>query len=386
MSKISIGIAGCGTMGSGIARVAAQAGHEAVLYDIKQELLDKALGNLKAQLDKELEKGKITKDTKEKILNGIRTSTSISDFKTCGLVIEAVVENISIKKEFFQSLESVISSDAVVGTNTSSLSVTSLSSAFKNPARFLGIHFFNPAPLMPLVEIVPTLSTSPSVLNLTEELIKSWGKITVRTKDTPGFIVNRVARPYYSEALRIADEGIADYATIDHAMKTQGGFKMGPFELMDLIGHDVNYVVTETVWKEHYFDTRFTPSLTQKRLLEAGHLGRKTGKGFFDYSQPIPKPSEDPALLKQIFERILAMLVNMAADTLHMGIATRDDIDLAVTKGVNYPKGLLKWADEWGISEVVRVLNNLYSYYQEERYRPHVLLKKMQSENKWFYS
>lgn len=383
---MKIGIAGCGTMGSGIARVAAQAGHAVILYDIKQELLDKALGNLKAQLDKDSEKGKISPELKEKILNNIRISTSITEFKSCGLIIEAIVENISIKKDFFHQLENAVSPDAIIGTNTSSLSVTSLSSALKNTSRFLGIHFFNPAPLMPLVEIVPTLSTSSSVLNSTEELIKSWGNITVRTKDTPGFIVNRVARPYYSEALRIADEGIADFATIDHAMKNLGGFKMGPFELMDLIGHDVNYVVTETVWKEHYFDTRFTPSLTQKRLLEAGYLGRKAGKGFYDYSKPMSKPSEDLSLHKQIFERILAMLINMAVDTLYMGIASRDDIDLAVTKGVNYPKGLLKWADEWGIPNVLMVLNHLYSYYQEERYRPHVLLKRMQSENKCFYS
>lgn len=386
MSKISIGIAGCGTMGSGIARVAAQAGHEVLLYDIKQEFLDKALGNIKVQLDKDAEKGKISPDLKEKILNNIRISASVAELKSCGLVIEAVVENISVKKELFRQLEDVLSSDAVIGTNTSSLSVTSLSSALKNPSRFLGIHFFNPAPLMPLVEIIPTLSTSNTITDATENLIRSWGKITVRAKDTPGFIVNRVARPYYSEALRIADEGIADYATIDHAMKTLGGFKMGPFELMDLIGHDVNYVVTETVWKEHYFDTRFTPSLTQKRLLEAGHLGRKSGKGFYDYSQPMPKPNDNPELLKKIFDRVLAMLINMAADTLYVGIASRDDIDMAVTKGVNYPKGLLKWADEWGIPNVTGVLSNLYSFYQEERYRPSVLLKKLSTENKFFYS
>lgn len=385
-NSMSIGIAGCGTMGSGIARVAAQAGYEVVLYDIKQELLDKAMANLKAQLDKDYEKGKITAELKEKILNNIRISISIADFKTCRWVIEAVVENISIKKDFFQQLENVVSSDAIIGTNTSSLSVTSLSSALKNSSRFLGIHFFNPAPLMPLVEIVPTQSTSLSVLNSTEELIQSWGKITVRAKDTPGFIVNRVARPYYSEALRIADEGMADYATIDHAMKTLGGFKMGPFELMDLIGHDVNYVVTETVWKEHYYDTRFTPSLTQKRLLEAGHLGRKSGKGFYDYSGPMPTPNKNPELLQSIFNRILCMLINMAADTLYLGIASRDDIDRAVTKGVNYPKGLLKWADELGISNVVNILNELYSTYQEERYRPHILLKKMLAQKKNFYS
>ncbi|MCX8080429.1 MAG: 3-hydroxyacyl-CoA dehydrogenase NAD-binding domain-containing protein [Bacteroidia bacterium] len=386
MKNPVIGIAGCGTMGAGIARVAAQSEHEVVLYDLKEDLLIKATSGLKSQLEKEVEKGKLTVQAKEEILSRIQTSTSMEQFGRCGLILEAIVENLTIKKDFLSKLEPLVGHDCILATNTSSLSVTSLSSSLKKPSRFIGIHFFNPAPLMPLVEIIPTLSTDTSVTEFAIQLVQSWGKVTVKAKDTPGFIVNRVARPYYSEALRIADEGIADYATIDYAMKTFGGFRMGPFELMDLIGHDVNYVVTETVWKEHYYDTRFTPSITQKRLLEAGLLGKKSGRGFYDYSLPLPPPDTNEEKGKKIFERILAMLINMAADTLYMGIASGEDIDLAVTKGVNYPKGLLRWADEWGIGRVVNILADLHAHYGEERYRPHPVLKKLHGENRGFYS
>lgn len=385
MTNKPIGIAGCGTMGTSIARVAAHAGHEVILYDIRQELLDKSFSSLKNQLEKEAEKGKITAGKKDEILENIRRTTSMHEFQNCTLLLEAIVENLNVKKEFFKQAEPIVSSHCILATNTSSLSVTSISSALTHPQRFLGIHFFNPAHLMTLVEIIPTLSTLPEVVNRSVELMHAWGKITVHAKDTPGFIVNRVARPYYSEALRITDEGIASFATIDYAMKSLGGFKMGPFELMDLIGHDVNYVVTETVWKEHYYDTRFTPSITQKRLLEAGHLGRKSGKGFYDYSQPLPPPDINEEKLNQIFERILCMLINMAADTLYMNIASRDDIDLAVTKGVNYPKGLLRWADDKGIENVCLKLSELFEFYKEERYRTSPLLKNMLRERKNFY-
>jgi 3-hydroxybutyryl-CoA dehydrogenase len=383
---IQAGIAGGGTMGMGIARVLAQSGFQVTVLDIHTEVLEKNFSLLKNQLQKEREKQKITQEELEAIQSRIRLTNDINDLSASLLVIEAVVENLNVKKEFFSSISSLVSRQTILATNTSSLSVTAISSSVQYPDRFLGIHFFNPAPLMPLVEIIPTASTSPEVLAKARTWIEGCGKITVVAKDTPGFIVNRVARPYYSEALRIADEGYADYATIDYAMKTMGGFRMGPFELMDLIGHDVNYVVTETVWTQHYYDSRFTPSLTQKRLLEAGHLGRKTGKGFYDYSKSLPQPDTNPEKSKIIFERILSMLINMAADTLFLGIASRDDIDLAVTKGVNYPKGLLKWADEWGIENVIRTLDKLRDEFGEERYRVCPLLRKMMKEKTSFYS
>jgi 3-hydroxybutyryl-CoA dehydrogenase len=295
------------------------------------------------------------------------------------LIIEAIVENLEIKQKVFSNTEKIVSGDCILATNTSSLSVTSIASACAKPERVLGIHFFNPATIMPLVEIIPGIATQTNLAGEIKKLIDNWGKVTVIAKDTPGFIVNRVARPFYSEALRIYEEGIADMPTIDWAMKEFGGFKMGPFELMDLIGHDVNYIVTETVWKQFYFDPRFRPSLSQKRLLEAGFLGRKSGRGFYNYTEGsvLPEPKKDEALGKLIFNRVLAMLINEAADTLYLQIASKDDIDLAMTKGVNYPKGLLKWAWEIGPKNILKTMQDLYDLYQEDRYRPSVQLKRM---------
>jgi 3-hydroxybutyryl-CoA dehydrogenase len=250
--------------------------------------------------------------------------------------------------------------------------------------RVIGIHFFNPAPLMPLVEIIPGISTKEGLAGEIKKLIESWKKMPVIAKDTPGFIVNRVARPFYGESIRIYEEGIADFATIDAAMKEIGGFKMGPFELMDLIGNDINYTVTETVWKQFYNDPKFKPSLTQKRLVEAKQFGKKSGRGYYDYSEgaKVVEPKKEKTLAEQIFMRVLVMLINEASDALYYGVATKEDIDLAMTKGVNYPKGLLKWADEIGIDKVLSALERLYTEYNEDRYRPSVLLKKMMKEGK----
>ena len=238
---------------------------------------------------------------------------------------------------------------------------------------------------MPLVEIIPAVQTSESTLTKAKAIIDSWKKVTVIAKDTPGFIVNRVARPFYGEALRIYEEGVADFATIDWAMREIGGFRMGPFQLMDYIGNDINYTVTETVFTAFYFDSRYKPSFTQKRMMEAGYLGRKSGRGYYDYSADTPKAIEDRELGKIILWRVLVMLINEAADALFLNIATKDDIDLAMTKGVNYPKGLLAWADEIGIENVLIQLKNLQTEYGEDRYRPSPLLKRMVRENKTFY-
>ena len=212
-------------------------------------------------------------------------------------------------------------------------------------------------------------------------------KVVAVAKDTPGFIVNRVARPFYGEALRIYEEGIADFATIDWSLKTIGGFRMGPFELMDFIGNDVNYTVTETVFTAFYYDPRYKPAFTQKRFSEAGYLGRKSGKGYYDYSQGATKPNpiEDKELAEKIFNRVLVMLINEAADALFLNIASAEDIDNAMTKGVNYPKGLLAWADEIGIDNCVDALDRLYDEYHEDRYRCSPLLRKMVRENKTFF-
>ena len=382
-----IGVVGSGAMGSGIAQVAATAGHKTIVYDTNADALEKSKTNLTNSLTKLVEKQKITDEKAKEILNLTSYSNSIQDFKNCALIIEAIVENSHVKQEVFKELESITSETCVLASNTSSLSITSIASACINPEKVIGIHFFNPATLMPLVEIIPGVATDLIIANHCQALINSWGKVTVMAKDTPGFIVNRVARPFYSEALRIYDEQIADMATIDWAMREIGGFKMGPFELMDLIGHDVNYIVTETVWKQFYYDPRFKPSLTQKRLLEANFLGKKSGRGFYDYREgaTLSEPNKDEVLGKHIVNRILCMLINEACDTHYLGIASALDIDLAMTKGVNYPKGLLKWADELGLSQVLITLNELYSEYQEDRYRACILLKKMVKEEKHFY-
>jgi 3-hydroxybutyryl-CoA dehydrogenase len=384
---IQVGIIGSGAMGAGIAQVAATWGHEVLIYDNNQAALDKAKLGLEATLKKLVEKQKIKEEESKQILLRTKYVSSLADFKSCGLIIEAIVENLEVKQKVFSELESIVSNECILASNTSSLSIASIASACKKAERVIGIHFFNPAPLMPLVEIIPGIMTDEKVATTSRELIDKWGKTTVLTKDTPGFIVNRVARSFYGESIRIYEEGLADFATIDWAMRTVGGFKMGPFELMDFIGNDINYKVTESVWTQFFYESRFKPSLTQKRLFEAKLFGRKSGRGYYNYAEGavMPKPLENEELAKAIFYRVISMLVNEAADSLYLQLASAEDLDLAMTKGVNYPKGLLKWADELGLSNILGILNNLYLEYGEERYRPCVLIKRMVNENRTFY-
>ena len=383
MSKINVGVLGAGTMGAGIAQVAAQSGHATVLVDVNAEQLQKAQAGIEKVLARLVEKGTKTEAEKNEILGRLTYASSIANFNDCGLVIEAIVEKIEVKHSVFKEMEAVVSNDCILASNTSSLSIASIGSVLKNPARIIGIHFFNPAPLMPLVEIIPAVQTSDDVLATAKTIIDSWKKITVVCKDTPGFIVNRVARPFYGEALRIYEEGVADFATIDWAMTHIGGFRMGPFTLMDYIGNDINYTVTETVFAAFYYDPRFKPSFTQKRHAEAGFLGRKTGRGYYNYAEgtTLPEPIKDEVLGRQIFERIIVMLINEAFDALFLNVASRKDIDLAMTNGVNYPKGLLAWADELGLPFVLEKLETLFAEYGEDRYRPNVLLRRMVTAN-----
>lgn len=377
--KNKIGVLGAGTMGAGIAQVAAQSGHDVVLVDVNQVQLDKAKASLIKVLDRMIEKGNLDEAGKSDLLNRMQFSTQLSDFKGTGLVIEAIVERLDIKHTVFKEIEEIVGMDCIIASNTSSLSIASIGSVLKVPARVIGIHFFNPAPLMPLVEIIPAVQTSAETLSTAKSIIDSWSKLTVVCKDTPGFIVNRVARPFYGEALRIYEEGLADFATIDWAMTELAGFRMGPFTLMDYIGNDINYTVTETVFAAFYYDPRFKPSFTQKRHMEAGFLGRKTGRGFYDYTEGVtlPSPTRDEKLGQQIVDRILAMLINEAYDALFLYIASREDIDLAMTKGVNYPKGLLAWSEEIGLKKVLSRLEDLFQEYGEDRYRPNPLLKRL---------
>jgi 3-hydroxybutyryl-CoA dehydrogenase len=382
-----ISVIGSGTMGNGIAQIAATYGHNVEIIDQSQEALEKAEAKLSKIFARLIEKGRMTEDERLAILNRLNFTTNLNDVKGSRLVIEAIVENLDVKKSVLSNVESLTNGDTIIGTNTSSLSIASIAGGLSRPGNFIGIHFFNPAPLMPLVEIVPSFITSEEVTNSIKELMLDWKKAPALAKDTPGFIVNRVARPFYAEALKMYEEGIANIPTIDWAMKEFGGFKMGPFELMDFIGHDVNYVVTETVFREMYYDPRFRPSIAQKRLMEAGMNGRKSGRGFYDYSENAekPEPAKDDVLGKKIFERTLAMLVNEAADAVFMNVATKEDIDTAMQKGVNYPKGLLAWGDEFGLDKILAILDTLHELYLDPRYRACPLLRKKAEKAKKFY-
>ena len=382
---MKISLIGAGTMGTGIAQIAATNGHEVCLYDTFKDSIENAKAKLENILNRLVEKERILSKEKVEIFNRINFSKNLEDIKGSNLVIEAIIEDLKIKQNVFTEIEGIVDKKCIIASNTSSLSIASIAGACTHADRVVGIHFFNPAPLMPLVEIIPAVQTSNETLTTAKSIIDSWGKESVLTKDTPGFIVNRVARPFYGESLKIYEEGIADFATIDWALKEIGGFRMGPFELMDYIGNDINYTVTETVFTSFYFDSRYKPSFTQKRMMEAGFLGRKSGRGYYDYSKELPKANKNRDLGKQILWRVLSMLINEAIDALFLNIATKEDIDLAMTKGVNYPKGLLMWADEIGLKNVLCQLEDLYNEYREERYRPSPLLRKMVKENKSFY-
>lgn len=390
---MKVGVIGSGTMGSGIAQVAATAGCQVSVYDKEESALEKADRALEKILMRLIEKQRITVAEKERIQSNISYVSDLKALSDSNLVIEAIVENLEIKQKVFSELEKHVSDACILASNTSSLSIASIASALKKPERSIGIHFFNPAPLMKLVEVVPAIQTSKKTLEKTVDIISDWKKTVAVAKDTPGFIVNRVARPYYGESLRIYEEGLADFATIDGSLKELGGFKMGPFELMDFIGNDINYTVTETVFEAFYYDSRYRPSFTQKRFAEAGFLGRKSGKGYYDYDEngkmianaSVLSNKAEKSLSEYIFHRVLVMLINEAADALFWNIASAQDIDNAMTGGVNYPKGLLQWADEKGIAWCVESMDELYNRYHEDRYRCSPLLRKMNKENLQFF-
>ncbi len=374
-------------MGSGIAQLAAMHGHAVVLDDSDPSALLRATAATAKNLDRLVEKGRLTPEDAKAVADRI-VLTSLDDCRDCSLVIEAVIENLEAKRDLFAKLEAVVTDDAILATNTSSLSIAAIARGCRKPERVIGIHFFNPPTVMPLVEIVPGLTTSDAITTSSRSLIDNWGLTTVLASDTPGFIVNRVARPFYGEALRIYEEGIADMPTIDWAMRELGGFKMGPFELMDFIGNDVNFAVTRSIFEATYFDPRYKPSITQQRLFESGLFGKKSGRGYYEYGPgaTLPKPTEDNALGNRILERIVAMLINEAADAVLFRVASAEDIDTAMTKGVNYPRGLLAWADEIGIPAVLSRIESLQAEYGEDRYRPSVLLRRMSAAGSTFFT
>jgi len=384
---MKVAILGAGAMGTGIGQIAAQKGCEVVYFDNYPGAIGRSSASIEKVFGRLVEKGRMSEDERTETLARMHWSDDLGSIDGADLVVEAVIEDLQVKKELLHKAEQHLSDTAWLCTNTSSLSIAALSSGLKHPERFGGLHFFNPAPLMPLVEIVPGIQSSEDFADTMEALMLDWGKVPVVAKDTPGFIVNKVARPFYSEAIKLYEEGIASVSEIDAAVKSLG-FRMGPFELTDLIGHDVNYTVTETVWSQFFYDPRFRPSITQKRLFEAGLLGRKTGRGFYNYSSGMDaavlaqeNAELDPILGEKIVERILCLIINEALDAVWLGIASPDNVDLAMTKGVNYPKGPISWGQEMGWEDVLAVLERCHDYYGDDRYRPCPLLRHLVSEN-----
>lgn len=378
---MQVGVVGAGAMGAGIAQVAAAHGHRVLVADAQPAAIERARASHVAAMARDVEKGRRTREDADAVLARITYlegvgASSLTEFATCGFVIEAIVEQLAAKQSLFRTLDTIVPPQAILASNTSSLSIAALGGACRHADRVVGVHFFNPAPVMPLVEIVTAISTAPEYATAALALAQSWGKTTVRVKDTPGFLVNRVARPFYGESLRILEEGLADVATIDWALTTIGGFRMGPFALMDMIGNDVNFAVSCSVYEHTFHDPRYRPCVTQQRLVEAGWLGRKTGRGYYRYDGgENPSPVEDAALGRQIVDRVLAMLVNEAVSAAEMQLASPADIETAMTQGVNYPRGLLAWGDAIGAKHVLAELERLQAEYGDPRYRPALTLR-----------
>jgi 3-hydroxybutyryl-CoA dehydrogenase len=287
----TIAVIGAGTMGAGIAQIAAAAGHPTLLFDLNPEAIERGIAQIDSGLKKQVSRGKMTESEQTALLAQITPATKLEALTEASLVIEAILEDLEVKQNLFAQLESICGEQTILATNTSSLSVTAIAAHLARPGNLVGMHFFNPAPVMKLVEVVSGVTTHPDVAETIFDTAAHWGKHPVYAKSTPGFIVNRVARPFYAEGMRLLEEGAADVTTLDGIIREAGGFRMGPFELMDLIGHDVNYAVTSTVYAGFYYDQRFLPSLIQKELVDGGLYGRKSGQGFYDYREGAVKPT-----------------------------------------------------------------------------------------------
>lgn len=396
-AELAVAVIGAGAMGTGIAQVAAQAGHPVVLVDSQPGAADRAVEGLGAVFDRLVAKGRLVQEAAEATLGRITTHTTsdMTSVPPVGLAIEAVVEQIDVKRVIFRQLEETQSPTTVLATNTSSLSIDAItgvattghdaalhggtSPAMAHPGRVVGLHFFNPPPLMKLVEVVRGEASDPAVLDDAAELMRAWGKVPVRCTSTPGFIVNRVARPFYGEAQRMVAEGLVDPATLDLALR-DAGFRMGPMELTDLIGQDVNLAVGESVWRQTGEDPRYAPTDYQRDLVRSGRLGRKSGHGVFRYDEDgkVVDAAPDAALAARLVggavradpvARILAMLVNEGVDLVHRGEASAEDVDTAMKLGTNYPKGPFEWLEELGAEKVRAHLEELDAAYPGGRYR-----------------
>lgn len=395
----TIAVVGAGTMGGGIAQLAASSGCSVRLIDTSAAALHEGIARLKTRLQRSAEKGRITRAERHAILNRIMPSQHIEELDGVELAIEAVTEDPAVKREVFASLERNAPLEAILATNTSSLSVKSIAEGLEDPGRVVGMHFFNPAPVMALVEVIAAESSDPASVDAVFDTARAWGKTPVIAKDTPGFIVNRVARGFYLEALRLLGEGVAGVDEIDLVMRRHGGFRMGPFELMDLVGLDVNLATGTSVWKRMDEHPRFVPHQIQEELVRAGHLGRKSGRGFYLYDDdqaPLlahvvdrqsfqVSPLLRDAILSfatragaasanstehYIFARILGAIINEAGSAYDDEVASAGDIDVAMVNGANYPKGPLAWSDDIGHRTVRGVLRALNSGVDDGRFAP----------------
>ena len=495
-----VAVIGSGAMGSGIAQVAASAGHQVLLFDTRIDAADKAIADIGKTYAKLVEKGRMDATAADEAHARVTRIGTLQEAHQAALVVEAIVENLDAKRALFAELEGIVADDCILATNTSSISVTAIAAKLRRPERLVGMHFFNPVPLMALVEVISGIATDKAVADTTYATAEAWGKNPVHAKSTPGFIVNRVARPYYAESLRLLLEQAAEPATIDAVLRDCGGFRMGPFELMDLIGHDVNFSVTNSVYNAYFGDPRFTPSILQQELVNAGFLGRKTGRGFYRYGEGVEKPAvqleapqarpesvaivgnesdaiaalaarleaagyalpreetldafpgfvcngaavyltdgrsateraaeswhDDTVVYDLLLDalgatrialaradqcseaayhavvgmfqaagfavtrlddvpgmavmRTVAMLANEAADAVNQGVCSAQAVDIAMQKGVNYPRGPLAWADSVGLEHIVAVLYNLATTYGEDRYRVSPLLRRKIAAN-----
>lgn len=383
---LPVAVIGAGTMGAGIAQVAAGAGHAVHLLDSVPGAADRAIAGIAALLDRQVAKGRLDPDAATALVARLHPGTGVANLPECALVVEAVPEDLDLKQRLLVDVAASQPPTVILASNTSSLDITAIGAPVPDPERVLGLHFFNPPPLMRLVEVVHGAATAEAYLAHAVALMRAWGKTPVRCTSTPGFIVNRVARPFYGEAQRVVEERVADPATVDWVLRERGGFRMGPFELTDLIGQDVNYAVGASVWEQTGRDPRYAPTQFQRRLVDAGRLGRKSGAGVYSYAAApgtaapgTAAPTPDLALAQRLVSgpietnplgRTIAMLVNEAVDLVARREASADDVDTAMRLGVNYPKGPIEWGRQLGFDVVADQLAALDRAFPGGRYRP----------------
>ena len=358
-----LAVVGAGTMGAGIAESAALAGLSTIIVDTQDDALARGLETIRKDLERRIRKNRMPEDERDEALGLLSTATSLEACADASFVVEAVVEDFGVKQKVFSDLDDITRDDAVLATNTSSLPVAGIAAATERPERVVGMHFFNPVPAMRLVEVVTAPSTDPSVVRRTEEAAERLGKTPIRVSDTPGFIVNRVARPFYLEALRLVEAGMKP-EQVDAAMR-EAGFRMGPLELADLIGNDVNLAVSESLFERYYYQPRFRPSHLQRSMVEAGLLGRKTGRGFYDYGAEDQGEMEGTEPPEDVALRIISCIVNEAFLAFSEGVATAEGIDEAMKLGANHPKGPFGWAEELGVRSILRTLDSLRAAHGE---------------------